>query len=58
MVGIGGTTTNKDIDEDYEYGPWYKWGVIVLYLEMIIATAVTLFAMYMAFTGAGGLGGH
>ncbi len=55
---MGGATTNGDINEDYEYEPWYKWGVVVLYLEMILAAGVTLFAMYMAFTGAGGFGGH
>lgn len=54
---MGGAATGG-MDEDFEYEPWYKWGVRVLYLEMLIAIAVTLFSLYMALTGSGGGIGH
>lgn len=34
---------------------WYRWGRIVLYVEMVIAVAVTVFSLYMAFTGTAGI---
>lgn len=36
-----------------ECGRWYRWGRIVLYSEMMIAIVVTIFALYLAFTGQG-----
>lgn len=42
---------------DVEFEPWYKWGVLVLYLEMSIAIGVSIYSIYMAFTGAGGFPG-
>ncbi|MFQ5442725.1 MAG: hypothetical protein ACE5EB_08395 [Thermodesulfobacteriota bacterium] len=43
--------------EEAEYEPWYKWGVIFLYIEMIIAVGVSIYSLYMAFTGTGGFPG-
>lgn len=39
------------------YEPWYKWGVLFLYLEMAIAVGVSIYSLYMAFTGMGGFPG-
>lgn len=36
---------------------WYRYGVIFLYLEMFIAIAVSVYSLYMAFTGKGGFPG-
>lgn len=49
------TSTSLSDGEEAEYESWYKWGVRVLYVEMLIAIGVTAFALYMAFTGAGGV---
>jgi len=46
--------TKKDT---HEHESWYKWGVLVLYLEMATAILVTLYSFYMAFTGSGGFPG-
>ena len=43
--------------EEHPREPWYKWGVIILYAEMTIAVLVTLYSLYMAFTGTGGFPG-
>ena len=37
--------------------PWYKYGVAVLLLEMIIAIAVSGYSLYMTFHGLGGFPG-
>lgn len=37
-----------------EYDSWYTWGKVVLYAEMTIAICLTVFALYMAFTGRAG----
>lgn len=34
---------------------WYVWGRVVLYVEMLIAVIVTVFSMYLAFSGQAGL---
>jgi hypothetical protein len=34
---------------------WYRWGRVVLYVEMGIAVLVTLFSLYMAFSGQAGV---
>jgi hypothetical protein len=49
---------NESTDKN-EFVPeaWYKWGVITLYGEMLIAVLVTLYSLYMAFTGTGGFPG-
>ncbi len=44
-------------DGDKEYEPWYKYGVMFIYLEMFIAVAVSIYSLYMAFTGTGGFPG-
>ncbi|GAA0197316.1 hypothetical protein [Haladaptatus pallidirubidus] len=36
------------------YDSWYMWGQIVLYAEMVIAVLLTVFALYMAFSGQAG----
>lgn len=37
--------------------PWYKYGVAVLCLEMLIAVAVSAYSLYMTFHGLGGFPG-
>lgn len=39
------------------YNGWYRYGVVVLYLEMFISIAVSAYSLYMAFTGKGGFPG-
>ena len=34
--------------------PWYRYGVAVLCLEMLIALAVSAYSLYVTFHGAGG----
>ncbi len=52
------TTRRRHEKEEREEDRWYKYGVAILYLEMAIAVGVSLYAMYMAFTGQGGIPGH
>lgn len=33
---------------------WYRWGRLVLYGEMVLAVLVTVFSLYLAFTGTAG----
>ncbi|MEE9583849.1 MAG: hypothetical protein V3W51_00055 [Candidatus Brocadiales bacterium] len=54
-VFMGGGATKRD--KNYEYEPWYKYGVMFLYLEMFIAIVVSIYSLYMAFTGTGGFPG-
>ena len=42
-------------DPTKEFG--YKRAVTAVYLEMVIAVAVTIFSLYMALTGTGGFPG-
>ncbi|MDE2261614.1 MAG: hypothetical protein KGL45_03745 [Gammaproteobacteria bacterium] len=37
--------------------PWYRYGVAILCLEMLIATAVSVYSLYMTFHGLGGFPG-
>ncbi|MGB6488420.1 MAG: hypothetical protein WBE91_16205 [Steroidobacteraceae bacterium] len=37
--------------------PWYKYGVAVLCLEMLIAITVSAYSLYMTFHGLGGFPG-
>lgn len=37
--------------------PWYKFGVAFLFLEMLIAVAVSAYSLYMTFHGLGGFPG-
>lgn len=39
---------------DAERTDWYYWGRVVLYAEMLIAVLVTVFSLYLAFTGQAG----
>ncbi|WP_267640795.1 hypothetical protein [Haloarchaeobius amylolyticus] len=41
-------------ETDPAYDPWYKWGKVALYAEMGIAILVTVFSLYLAFTGQTG----
>jgi hypothetical protein len=34
---------------------WYRWGRRVLYAEMLLAVAVTVFSLYTAMTGSAGV---
>jgi hypothetical protein len=40
-----------------EREPWYKYGVAILCLEMLIAVAVSAYSLYMTFHGLGGFPG-
>ncbi|MFB6143231.1 MAG: hypothetical protein ABEJ30_07815 [Halorientalis sp.] len=33
---------------------WYRWGRVVLYLEMLVAVLVTAFSLFLAFQGQAG----
>ena len=46
------TTTHAD--DPPEYDDWYRWGRLVLYGEMVLAVLVTVFSLYLAFTGTAG----
>lgn len=35
------------------YGPWYRYGVVILCLEMLTAIAVSAYSLYLTFHGAG-----
>jgi hypothetical protein len=35
--------------------PWYKYGVAVLCVEMLIALAVSVYSLYVTFHGPGGV---
>ncbi len=48
---------SSKVEGDLQYEPWYKWGVFFLYVEMFIAIAVSIYSLYMAFTGTGGFPG-
>ena len=37
-----------------EHDDWYKWGRAVPYAEMGVAVLVTVFSLYLAFTGQAG----
>jgi hypothetical protein len=37
-----------------EHDDWYRWGRLVLYGEMVLAVLVTVFSLYLAFTGTAG----
>lgn len=43
--------------ESISHEPWYKFGVIVLFIEMAIAIAVSGYSLYMTFHGLGGFPG-
>lgn len=42
--------SQSQAEEEY-YEPWYKWGVLFLYVEMAIAIVVSMYALFMAFSG-------
>lgn len=37
--------------------PWYRCGVVILFIEMLIAIAVSAYSLYMTFHGLGGFPG-
>ena len=45
-------------EADAEYGDWYRWGKAVLYAEMVLAILVTVFSLYLAFSGQAGFLAH
>ncbi|HEV2271408.1 MAG TPA: hypothetical protein VGR92_18295 [Steroidobacteraceae bacterium] len=40
-----------------EHEPWYKYGVAVLLLEVLIAVTVSAYSLYVTFHGLGGFPG-
>jgi hypothetical protein len=44
-------------DTQVSFEPWYKYGVAILLLEMIIAIAVSAYSLFMTFHGIGGFPG-
>ena len=40
-----------------QHEPWYRYGVAILCLEMLIAVAVSAYSLYMTFHGLGGFPG-
>ncbi len=50
-------TTEVIATHSIPHAPWYKYGVAVLLLEMVIAAAVCGYALYMTFHGLGGFPG-
>lgn len=40
-----------------QHEPWYKYGVAILCLEMLIAIVVSAYSLYMTFHGLGGFPG-
>ncbi|MBT9330086.1 MHYT domain-containing protein [Paracidobacterium acidisoli] len=40
--------------EPVAHQPWYKYGVAILFAEMAIAIAVSGYALWLTFHGAGG----
>ncbi len=38
-------------DESYVYEPWYKYGIMFLFLEAAIAIGVTIYSLSMGFSG-------
>ena len=49
--------TATDLTQMPAHDPWYKYGVVVLVLEMVIAVAVSAYSLYMTFHGLGGFPG-
>lgn len=49
-MGAEGHGHGTDVEPD----GWYRWGRVVLYAEMVIATLITVFSLYLAFQGAAG----
>lgn len=47
MAGPGGAA-------DPTVDGWYRWGRIVLFLEMLVAVLVTGFSLYLTFAGQAG----
>jgi hypothetical protein len=41
-----------------QHEPWYKYGVAILCLEMLLAVAVSAYSLYMTFHGLGGFPGR
>ncbi len=47
----------SESSEPVHHEPWYKYGVLVLFTEMVIAIAVSGYSLYMTFHGLGGFPG-
>lgn len=37
-----------------QHDPWYKYGVAILFIEMLIAITVSAYSLYMTFHGIAG----
>jgi len=38
-----------------QYGRWYPYGIIFIWLEGLFSLSVVVYAIYMALTGQGGI---
>ena len=38
-------------DDSYVYEPWYRYGIMFLFLEAAIAIGVTIYSLSMGFSG-------
>lgn len=47
----------NDHVENAPHGPWYKYGVMFLFVEMAVAIAVCGYSLYLTFHGLGGFPG-
>ncbi|WP_313696167.1 hypothetical protein [Halorarum halobium] len=52
---MSGGEPTPDEDDGRGHDDWYRWGRAVLYAEMALAVLVTVFSLYLAFTGRAGL---
>jgi hypothetical protein len=52
--GAAQAAAQADADDPPAYDGWYRWGRAVLYAEMVAAVLVTVFSLYLAFTGTAG----
>lgn len=43
--------------EPVAHEPWYKYGVMFLFFEMVVAVAVCGYSLYLTFHGLGGFPG-
>jgi hypothetical protein len=48
----------NELSTPAQHEPWYKYGVLVLFLEMATAVAVSAYSLYMTFHGLGGFPGR
>ncbi len=47
----------NELNTHTRHEPWYKYGVLALFLEMATAIALSAYSLYMTFHGLGGFPG-